>query len=134
MEWRNDVLSFSGFDYGVALKNNENKFDQLSEIQEISEDEISRKSENVERDKYLRTTYISSLSDEIAESTAIEPNLSIEENAKKEKANTKRLDFEAINERAVENLYFRNVEQAEKKLTMISQMRNKWRKAESMEI
>ncbi|CAI2342215.1 unnamed protein product [Caenorhabditis sp. 36 PRJEB53466] len=99
MEWKNDILSFSGFDYGVS-KRKESTADALNENKRTDDNKESDSHEEVEPNQLCETVLDE---DEIM----------------------KDFEFNPMSERKIENLYFRNIEQAEKKMKKMVMLKKK---------
>ncbi|UMM19619.1 hypothetical protein L5515_015132 [Caenorhabditis briggsae] len=100
MEWKNDILSFSGFDYGVASKK------QKKLTAEVHEQQSETK-----------------LFEDLDETELVDEPQKIE--TTREPASKSKYKFDPMTERKIENFYFRNVEQAERKLKMLSNLKSK---------
>ncbi|CAO4366349.1 unnamed protein product [Caenorhabditis nigoni] len=100
MEWKNDILSFSGFDYGVASKK------QKKLTAEVHEQQSETK-----------------LFEDLDETELVDEPRKIETTRATE--SKEKCEFDPMAERKIENFYFRNVEQAERKLKMLSNLKSK---------
>ncbi|CAL2032755.1 unnamed protein product [Caenorhabditis brenneri] len=108
MEWKNDILSFSGFEYGVSRQQKQSeelKYEQNT----ISEPKDSLLEDNVE----LKGSANQKHQEEAKETERI-----IFDNEK--------CEFDAMAERKIENTYFRNIEQVEKKMKKLTALKSKW--------
>uniref|UniRef100_A0A8R1ILR9 Uncharacterized protein n=1 Tax=Caenorhabditis japonica TaxID=281687 RepID=A0A8R1ILR9_CAEJA len=97
MEWKNDILSFSGFNYGVSTRK---QVDNTAS--KVKDDKPRGIEEEIERTKAKNTR-----------------------EEKKENV-LKDFEFEPMNERKIENTYFQNIEQAEKKMNKLTKLKSKW--------
>ncbi|KAF1765733.1 hypothetical protein GCK72_005686 [Caenorhabditis remanei] len=110
MEWKNDILSFSGFDYGVSkrtklIKESYCDYNQQSEL---------KKSSSIEELK------------EYELDTQVRQTLEKTDEDGGNKYQPEECEFDSMTERKIENLYFQNVEQAERKMKKLTILKSKW--------